>query len=355
MVAHPASDDLSLLLRRHADLEALDGDGDGGNFLSGWQCENPWIGEISKLVAEHSSDLDPRQYLYLSLDNQIKQGLLDFHRAIEGERIEEFLCGTGSSTIIFSFCALLTDMEIREVYYLPPLYFSFHFALRMFGIRARAVSGRHAFEEHFSMNLPDKNTVLILTDPIWYAGISLPSQIAEKIIEWQRKTSSLVFVDGSFQYTNWYGSTLELTSMLDPEFTIRLICPTKILAAHGYRFAYAAIPKRLYVRLSHIYANIYGSASGDSIGFGRIAMSMVSTGKIATSLMGLAATRHKKLRSSGKIFSTWQPNCGYFVFERIEDSRLDNILSMDGSFFEQKRYKDHRRINLLSPSIHLFD
>ena len=35
------------LLRRHLDLETQEGDGQQGDFLSGWQCVNPWAGSLA--------------------------------------------------------------------------------------------------------------------------------------------------------------------------------------------------------------------------------------------------------------------------------------------------------------------
>ena len=66
-----------------------------------------------------------------------------------------------------------------------------------------------------------------------------------------------------------------------------------------------------------------------------------------------AAARHQSLRSQAKISAAWNASCGYFVFEEILVSLPEGTLLMDGSFFEQKRYPKYRRLNLLSPSLHL--
>ena len=317
MSTQVGQDDLSFLLQRHAELEEKCGDGDGGRFLSGWQCENPWIEQIRILVDGHIRQIDSGHYLTLDSDPLVKEELYRFHRFVDGVTPDSRFSGAGASSIIFTFCAWLRQQDIHEVYYIPPLYFSLHFALRLLGIRARAISGKHAFEPGFSFNLPSQRTVLLFADPIWYVGIPLSNDIIQSLVEWQGRTGSLVFVDGSFQYAKWEGLQAELSALFDPECTARLICPTKALASHGYRFAYVLLPKAMYASLAHIYANIYGSASVDSLAFARIAPTTMAHGTILSSLMRLAAERHQSLRAQGKISASWQPSCGYFVFEQI--------------------------------------
>lgn len=350
-----SNDDLAFLLQRHAELEARFGDGEGGRFLSGWQCENPWSGHIRELVDDQCHQIDSGQYLYLDSDTLTKQALSQFHQRVDGVVPHSMLCGNGASSIIFTFCAWLRQKNILEVFYVPPLYFSLHFALRLFGVRARAVSGKHAFESEFSINLPSQGAVLLLADPIWYAGIPLPNDLIESLVRWQQRTQSLVFIDGSFQYASWDCQRVELSSKFDPKQTVRLICPTKALASHGYRFAYAMLPESMHATCAHIYANIYGSSSIENFAFARIAPAAMMDGTIVKALMRLASDRHQSLRARRKISAPWQPSCGYFVFEQVFADLSESVPLMDGSFFEQKRYPDYRRINLLSPSLHLLD
>jgi aspartate/methionine/tyrosine aminotransferase len=348
-------DGVSELLARHADLEAAHGDGDGGSFLSGWQCQNPWISEIRSAVEQEETRLAAERYFYFEDDAQISDGLMRLHEKFDGSKPQAIICGAGSSSLIFTFCTWLKTNGYREVFYLPPLYFSLHFALRLFGIRARAVSGRHPYEPDFTINLPTERSILIVTDPIWYAGLSLDVKLVTKIGEWQKNTRSTVFVDGSFQYLRWNGVQDEATASLDPMLTIRLVCPTKIVAAHGFRFSHALLPYVLLEEYKHIYSNIFGSASLESIAFGRAATKIMLLGRISKNLMLLASRKHTKLRRTGAIISELNPSCGYFVFEKICRQLPDKILLMDGKYFEQKRYVGYSRINLLSPSIGLLD
>jgi hypothetical protein len=101
-------------------------------------------------------------------------------------------------------------------------------------------------------------------------------KLVTAIRKWQKNTNSTVFVDGSFQYSRWNGVKREATASLDPMLTVRLICPTKIVAAHGFRFSYALLPSSLLEEYKHIYSNIFGSASLESIAFGRAAAKIMS-------------------------------------------------------------------------------
>ena len=346
---------ISDLLERHAQLESLFGDNKSGNWLSGWQCDNLWINEIKTEVDRHKSAIDQDKYHYLSEDELISNALYEFHRIVDCNFPESFLCGTGSSTIIFTFCAWLKEQNIKQVHYIQPMFFSVHHALKLFGIKAQPINSKHGFENGFKIELPTEKTVLLFTDPIWYAGFSIQEHVVQAINEWQRKTESLIFVDGSFQYAKWDGNTRELTATLDPKHTVRLICPTKSLAAHGYRFAYATVPERMRSEMAHIYSNIYGSASIESLAFGRALPKLIIDRKICDSLAKSVAVRHKVLRSSQAINADWLANCGYFVYEKILRPLPEGTKLLGGSFFEQKRHKDHVRINLLSPSIALLD
>jgi aspartate/methionine/tyrosine aminotransferase len=355
MISSADEESLTVLLQRHAELESKHGDGDSGRFLSGWQCDNPQRDRIREFVQQESSGINVSEYLYFDRDPLVMDRIGRFHETVDGKTPSAVLCGLGATPIIFTFCAWLRARGIEEVFYIPPLYFSAHFALKILGIRARPVSGRHVFEPEFSFNLPSERSVLLLADPVWYAGVPVAKDLIEKLIEWQSHTGSFVFVDGSFQYARWDGNRNEPSARFDPECTVRVVCPTKPLATHGYRFAYALLPKSMYEKCAHIYASIYGSTSADNLAFARAAPLLLLEGNITNSLMGLASARHRMLRARGAISAPWEPTCGYFIFEEIAVPLPEGILLMDGTFFDQGRYPDFRRINLLSPSIKMLD
>jgi histidinol-phosphate/aromatic aminotransferase/cobyric acid decarboxylase-like protein len=339
------------LIKRYEELETLYGDGPSGNFLSGWQCVNPWSETVQKRIDDVRLTIDGSKYHYFDDDKMVERGLSDLHQDVDGVVPQSVLCGEGASSLIFTFCAWLRQMSVSEVFYVPPLYFTFHYALRLFGIRARPIAGKHSFEAEVVWNLPCVAVVLLVCDPIWYAGMPLDEAQVARLIDWQRKTGSTIIVDGSFQYMRWDGTSHEPTAHLDPDRTIRLVCPTKALAVHGYRFAYATMPALWRKELSVMHSNGYGSVAADNIAFAKAAVSLLREGHVRASLMKLASSRHRTFRASGTIAADWQPGCGYFIFERITSSLPADAPLMDGSFFEQRRYEDHVRINLLSPSI----
>jgi histidinol-phosphate/aromatic aminotransferase/cobyric acid decarboxylase-like protein len=345
--------DAALLLRRHVELEDRYDDGDNGNFLSGWQCDNAWAAYIDQKVRDARSNIDGSKYQSLNSDIELASGLNLFHKTFDGVVADAYFCSEGGTALIFTLAAWLRQHGIAEVYYVPPLYFTFHFALKLLGIRARKVTEFQPYEINFKLRHPTTRGVLLLCDPVWYAGFPVPGEIMTELIDWQRKTGSIVIIDGSFQYLPWGNTTSEASSRLDPALTFRILCPTKCLAAHGYRFAYATIPRSYRAELVQLYARLFGSDSAESIAFSRVAMEELCVGAIPRSLMSICSERHATLRNQERIAAAWQPSSGYFIFEEILASISSEIPLMDGSYFEQRRFKKARRINLLSPSLRL--
>ena len=163
----------------------------------------------------------------------------------------------------------------------------------------------------------------------------------------------MVFVDGSLQYLPWDGVLNENTAMLDPAFTFRLVCPSKQLSVHGYRFSYMLLPASHQRGMAWTYANIAGPASADSIVFAHEAITAMKNRKLPEALMQLVISRHAYLRKHKIIESEICPECGYFVFEKINVALPDGYSVMDGKYFDLKSYPHYMKINLLSPSINL--
>jgi len=348
-------DPISQLLSRHEDLEILADGEDAGSLMSGWQCENPYSGPFLEEVRQREAVIDRSKYSYLEDDRELRDKISEFHLCLDGSSPEGVFCAAGGAvSLLFTFCACLHNRGVREVYYLPPLYFTFHYALKLFGIRARAVSGLQAFEPAFTFNLPDKKTVLLLTDPVWYIGLPIPGPVLESVKEWQQRTGSAVFVDGSFQYMHWDLTTKEQTAEFEPLSTFRLISPTKLLGIHGYRFAYLLLPAAETTCFSTTYANIYGSTASANCAFADVAVGALKERALTDRLVCLASDRHQRLRDAGKIESVFQPKCGYFTFERINVYLPPEHL-MSGEYFDQPRYYGYSRLNLLSPSFALLD
>jgi aspartate/methionine/tyrosine aminotransferase len=344
--------EIARLISRHEDFE-FGLKVKAGNSISGWQCTNPFAGDLIRAVSTASEHQDAISYCYLEDDIELSRQIRQLHMELDAVLPQSVFCASGATELLLSLCAFLSFKGIRELFYVPPLYFTVTYALRLLRIRPRPISARHPFEPEFSMNLPPRQTVLFLTDPIWYAGISIPKRVIDAVASWQLDTQSTVIVDGSFQYMRWNGSTEENTARLNPESTFRILCPTKSLAVHGYRFAYVLLPKDNLPDFARTHSNLHGSSNTSSLAFARQAISALRERSITNQLVTLIAERHSALRSKNRIGSSLQPDCTYFVFERLNIGLPSSHGLMDGMFFEQRRYPDHVRLNLLSPSIEL--
>ena len=341
------------ILKLHEELETKFGDGGGGDFLFGWQSENPFAAELLAATKMRATAIDYTKYSYMETDDTLRQAVLSLHEHFDGERPEDAFCAaSGGTAILFSFGYWLARIGIKEVYYVPPIYFTLLNSLRQFGIRARAVSGRHAFEAGFSMNLPTKETVLIVADPIWYAGLPVPEAVIDELRAWQNKTDSLIFVDGSFQYMRWDDRLFEPSAKFKRTRTIRLVSPTKSLVVHGYRFGYVLLPASITSKFSNSYTNVCGPAAADNIAFAHEAVRAILGRTTTEPLIDRARGRHSELRRRGVIESSLQPASGYFVFEKLNVPVPDDNLRMDGRYFGQPRYPGYTRMNLLSTKFH---
>ena len=292
----------------------------------------------------------------METDQELALSVVALHRQLDGVSPEAALCAaSGGTSILFAFCYWLARSDTKEVFYVPPIYFTLLNGLRQFQIRARALSGYHSFEENFTLRLPEAKTVLIIADPVWYAGIPVPESLIAAVSEWQQRTGSLVFVDGSFQYMRWDNRIHEPTSRLVPAQTIRLVSATKSLVIHGYRFAYALLPNAIKPKFSNSYANICGPATAGNLAFAYEAISALRERTMTESLIARASGRHKALRERHVIESPLRPSAGYFVFEKLSVKLPDDSLRMDGKYFGQPRFPGHTRINLLSTKFHLLE
>jgi aspartate/methionine/tyrosine aminotransferase len=344
------------ILQMHEDLEIKYGDGGGGDFLFGWQSINPFAGDLIAATKERTTKIDYTKYSYMESDDDLADAVVALHDNLDNFRPDAAFCAaSGGTSVLFAFSYWLARNGIKEICYIPPIYFTLLNGLRQFGIRARALSGFHSFEKDFTLNLPAMETVLILADPVWYAGIAVPEQIIDEIAIWQRKTGSLIFVDGSFQYMRWDTRVREPTAKFDPKKTIRLVSPTKSLVIHGYRFGYALMPKEIKPKFSTSYTNICGSASADNLAFAYEAVRAMTERKLTEQLIERAANRHRQLRNNHTIESPLKPETGYFVFEKVNVTTPDEGLRMQGKYFGQPRFPQHTRLNLLSTKFHLLE
>lgn len=347
---------MSSIIQQYEKLTFEQEAGDSGNMVSGWQCDNPFVDDFLLQVRRRSAKMNYKRYLYFDEDEKLLNKISNLHLKLDGKTPENVLCGSGSTALLFAFITHLKNLGVKKVFFIPPIYFTIIPALQRYDIKVEAVANLQPYEKGFELNLPkEKNSFLLISDPIWYSGTKMSFDLMQEIIQWQQKTSSFIFVDGSMQYLSWDKKTEESSSKLNPSLTFRLLCPTKQLAVNGFRFSYLLIPELHYRKLAWTYANIYGAASAESIAFAYESIKQLSNRKLSQRLLNLAIERHSTLRAKGIIESDIVPNCGYFVFEKINKKLPKKHLAVNGSYFDQKNFPAYTKINLLSPSINLLE
>lgn len=330
------------------------GDGDDGNFLSGWQCENPFVKEFLSTVKQNSEKFDHTKYSYYDAHEDLLSSIHSYHKNLDTNQPESVICGCGSTSLLSTFAAYLASIGITRVYYISPLYITLHTALHRFKIETIAVSDKHPYEKDFTLNLPKiKNSFLLLTDPVWFAGVPIHKEYIEEISKWQNEFDATIFVDGSLQYMPWDDRRYESTSILNPAKTVRLVCPSKQMCIHGYRFSYMLAPSGISRKLNWTYTSLFGPAPVDSISFGQKAIQAVTEGHIPKQLSHFIRSRFELLISEHAIEPFVTPECGYFIFAKVLKRLPDNYLLIDGSFFSKQNMSQYSKLNLLSPSIKL--
>lgn len=347
---------------RPSELKALDekyryltfalNDGGDGDFISGWQCRNPFADDLASAVRERSASLSAARYSYYGTQAELAEALKQLHVQRDGVAPVSIQCGPGATSLMYCWIRYLQSQGIKRVYYLPPLYLTAHNAIQSCGMRAVPVSTRHAYHPEFRLQLPKgERTVLFLTDPIWYAGCPVPFEVISEIKDWQSQTGSTVFVDGSMQYMRWSSEIAEFTAGLDPALTTRLVCPAKQLCMNGIRFAYLLGPDTQREAMAWLQSNIIGSASVESIAFAYETLNSELTDAIKSSLMGTASRNFQLLKNSGAITEVTQPSCTYYTYAGINVELPCETVLLDGSFYGLPDGKKSYKINLLSPKI----
>jgi aspartate/methionine/tyrosine aminotransferase len=321
---------------------------DRQHFLSDWNVEHPFARDfLSPSLWKMRRQTRASGYIYFDEQLEVSESICAFHSAVEGLKLKQknVVAGPGSTSLLTAFCVWLVQMDVQEVFYLPPLYYTLHYVLRSLNIRARPISGYQPFEPQFQLRLPEKKTVLLLTDPIWFAGARFSEACIRQIAEWLCRTGSLVFVDGSFQYAQWERKRLEFTSRFHPEQTFRVISPSKSLAIPEFRFAYLLMPKRFQEKFLFLYENTVGSASTADLMFARQSLSILRSETCNYALTDYLAAVYKSLLKRRAIRTEVTPECGYFVFAKVT-KKLKTQIVMGGEYFEQKRYPEYVRLNL---------
>lgn len=322
----------------------------GRLFISDYDGGHPFVEQYLGELA-HSSPLqlsDITRYAGVDRDRSLRVKIAEFHDRYDGVSYspEQVIPGGGSSAFLATVCTWMTLTGHKAVYYLPPLYYKLGYFFRRFGIQPIPVSHYHAFQPEFDLNLPQQQAVLVLSDPLWYAGRHVPTSVLEQIKAWQLKTGSLVFVDGTFQYMGWDGIVPEASAHLVMDQTLRLISPTKYLALHGYRCAYLLTGLQLRGELDELHINLHGDVSVSDRLFAHQVMN-VMLGDGNRELIQFAKDNRQRLIDGHALGERIETEAGWFLFSEIRAPR-ENFVAMGQEYFELNGYPNHVRINLLN-------
>lgn len=321
-------------------------------FISDYHGGHPFVDDyLGSLATSPLAGLgDVTRYAAIDEDWRLRTKIALFHHRYDGADYSwnQVLAGAGSSMLLGTFCTWLMLAGYSQVHYLPPVYYKFAYLFKQYNIEPVPVSDLHAFQSNFELRLPKRRTLLVLSDPIWYAGRKLPCEVLDAIRAWQLDTGSLVFVDGTFQYMQWDGTPAEVSAQLPPDQTLRMVCPTKFLSLHGYRCAWLLVPEQLRDKLAELHLNLHGEASlADRLFSHRACDVMLEGGN--HKLLHYVQRNYQRLLDKGAVDGNFDVETGYFLFARPRTPRVC-FLSMGQDFFELSGYPDHVRINLLNNS-----
>lgn len=336
------------LLELHRQVEHLVRRNDRKVFLSGWDVKNPFAHDYLGPLFQDEANAAATSYQSYTSDEPLRESLRAMHRRFDGHDPgpAAFLPGDGSTGLIATVFTWLFRERQRRVHYVPTMHDTFYYFFELFGMDVRRAAGRHPFEPGFALDLPDERTVLFVSDPTWYVGQALTGERVDEIREWQARTGSLVFVDGTWQYLQWGESRRERTASLDPELTIRLVGPTKFLALNGHRFSYLITPPRLFPALADVHENLHGSTSVPNLAFARRAIEVMNAPAHNRALTDHVRGIYHTLVARGALETAVTPDCGLYCFARVR-ADLDRFLVMGGEYYEIDGYRDHVRVNLV--------
>lgn len=336
------------LLDLHREVEHLVRSNDRKIFLSGWDVKNPFTHDFLGPRFADEADAEATAYQSYTSDERLGASLREMHRRFDGfdPGPGAFLPGDGSTGLIASVFTWLFREGVRRVHYVPTMHDTFYYFFDLYGLDVRRAADRHPFEPGFALDLPEERTVLFVSDPVWYVGQPLSEALVAEIGEWQARTGSLVFVDGTWQYLQWGESRRERTAGLDPDLTLRLVGPTKFLGLNGHRFSYLILPPRLFAEIADVHENLHGSTSVPNLAFARRAIEVMNTPCHNRALTDHVRNIYHCLAARGVLETEFTPECGLYCFARVR-AELERFLVMGGEYYEIDGYRDHVRINLL--------
>jgi aspartate/methionine/tyrosine aminotransferase len=323
-------------------------------FVSGWQTKHPFDELYLTQYARTALDSSNLQaYRFLSDMTDLDNKIISFHKTRENVCLnsERLLVTGGASNAILTLSCWIASSGIKTVYVVTPVYQTFFYFLNMFGVEIVVIDFNVLQDNASLIKLPQTKTCLIISDPTWIAGKSLSYDVVDIIRSWQESTGSYVIMDGAFSFTKWRTPNYaESASTLDPELTIRLICPTKAVALHGVRFAYIICPQGQRENFRFPSSNAAGANSAfDRVCALRI-MDVMNDPESNSLLCSYIQTLFASIIETnlmGELAAP--PECTYFVFAKLSDQFAQMYLTMNNRYFQIPRMDGYCRINLLSP------
>jgi aspartate/methionine/tyrosine aminotransferase len=355
--ATPPGDDRELLF---SELAAHDRLGDAliehpsRVFVSDWNGDHPFmdlfLGDLGKAPIGEWGSLGI--YSRMDEDLALADAVAELHVRRYGEpdvTAQRCVTGAGATSFLTTLLMYQYLQGFREISYLPPVYYNAAWWIRRLGLGVRRVATDVDFSGSVELTLPEDGGLLWVTDPVWFAGLPLRATTVDRIAEWQRRTGATVIVDGTFQYMGWGGATAETTDRLDPDLTFRLVCPTKTLAMHGFRFAYAIVPEQHSASFTELHKRLHGPAGLADRLFAHRAVEVLGSQDGALPLMDFARHHYRQLLANGAVTEAVEPNTGFFLFGRPSVD-ASQYVAMDIRCFGGQGYQGFVRLNLLNPA-----
>ncbi|MBO0784330.1 MAG: hypothetical protein J2P37_36470 [Ktedonobacteraceae bacterium] len=342
------------LLDAHHKLDHESRNRGGRVFISNWYCEHPFADSV--LSTGYSPTLTAREllpYYFQNDDHRLHAQIADFHES-KGEgrlKTDNIFVTAGLSPLITAQILLLKRRGVKRIFYVRPLYYTYYFLAETLGIELVPLNSDPLLNDSIAVRLPHEHAqYLLLCDPVWYLGRNISHASIDAIRSWQLSTGGVVLVDGAFQYQRWTGNDQpEPTYRLVAKQTIRNMCPTKAVAVHGVRFAYAIVPPEWREELRYCYANTSGSGAAFDKSAASSIMRWLNGSNSNTPLLDYIHRRYDSLTRHSYIVDSIGAAASYFIFVSVPVP-ADQLITMDQRFFDATCYPGQVRLNLLLPT-----
>lgn len=349
-VSDAAGNPLTALLQKHRDLDYTCRHPGDRVFVSDWYCEHPFIERY--LAPAMRTRLTRRQMV----DYYFQNDTADLHRPISAfhERHDdvayspdEIFVGAGTSALLTAQMLMLWRAGIRKLFYVRPLYYTFYYIAELLGLELHPVNQAPLHEPGEVLALPKTDGWLIVCDPIWFMGKPIHPKHIETIRRWQGATGGCVLVDGAFQYMNWReGRHAESTAHLLQDQTLRTVCPTKSVTAHGVRFSYVLAPSVMQEDLRYAYANSAGAGCVFDHEAGRQIMTVLNSRASNGALLRHIQAQYARCLEADVFRDPLGAEATYFAFVQPTGD-LGKMIVMDQDFFDTTGFDGFVRFNLL--------